>query len=101
MIARAEGEAARFQKLLTEYKKAPEVTRQRLYVDAMQDVLSNNSKVLVDVQGGNNMMYLPLDKLLEQQNAADRGAGSGGAEVQLEQLPTLRRDTPSRGREGR
>lgn len=101
VIARAEGEAARFEKLLGEYKKAPEVMRQRLYVDAIQDVLSNSSKVLVDVQGGNNMMYLPLDKLLEQQNSGDRGATANGAEVQLEQLPTPRRDAPARGREGR
>lgn len=99
VIARAEGEASRFEKLLTEYKRAPEVTRQRLYIDAMQDVLSTNSKVFVDVQGGNNMLYLPLDKLLEQQNATDHN--TGGAEVQLEQLPPLRRDTPPRGREGR
>ncbi|HEY3698285.1 MAG TPA: FtsH protease activity modulator HflK [Spongiibacteraceae bacterium] len=100
VIARAQGEASRFEKLLTEYKRAPEVTRQRLYIDAMQDVLGTNSKVFIDVQGGNNMLYLPLDKLLEQQNATDRN-NTGGAEVQLEQLPTLRRDTPPRGREGR
>ena len=63
VIANAEGEAERFNKLLTEYLKAPEVTRERLYLDAMQAWLSNNSKVMVDVEGGNNMMYLPLDKL--------------------------------------
>jgi modulator of FtsH protease HflK len=101
VIARAQGEAARFEKLLAEYKRAPEVMRQRLYVDAIQDVLSNSSKVLIDVQGGNNMMYLPLDKLLEQQNSGERGVNASGAEVQMEQLPTLRRDVPVRGREGR
>ncbi len=68
VIANAEGEADRFNKLLTEYRKAPEVTRERLYLDAVQNVLANTSKVMVDVEGGNNMMYLPLDKL---------GAGSG------------------------
>lgn len=66
VIARAEGEAQRFQMLLTEYKKAPEVTRQRLYLDAMQSVLSNSSKIVVDVEGGNNMMYLPLDQLMKE-----------------------------------
>lgn len=101
VIARAEGEAARFEKLLGEYKKAPEVTRQRLYIDAVKDVLSSSSKVLIDVQGGSNMMYLPLDKLLEQQNSGDRSVNASGGEVQLEQLPTLRRDAPVRGREGR
>ncbi|MBC6905815.1 FtsH protease activity modulator HflK [Saccharophagus sp. K07] len=65
VIARAEGEAARFKSLLTEYRKAPEVTRERLYLEMMQEVLSNSSKILVDVEGGNNLMYLPLDKLME------------------------------------
>ena len=63
VIANAEGEAQRFTKLLVEYQKAPEVTRERLYLSAVQEVLGNNNKVLVDVEGGNNMMYLPLDKL--------------------------------------
>ncbi|WP_185235111.1 FtsH protease activity modulator HflK [Teredinibacter franksiae] len=64
VIAEAEGEAKRFEYLLTEYKKAPEVTRQRLYIDAVEDVMSNSSKVMVDVEGGNNMLYLPLDKII-------------------------------------
>jgi len=63
VMAQAEGEASRFSQLLAEYRKAPEVTRERLYLDAMQDVMSNTNKVLVDVDGGNNVMYLPLDKL--------------------------------------
>lgn len=66
VIAEAEGDASRFTKLYVEYKKAPEVTRQRLYIDALQKVMSSSSKVLVDVEGGNNMMYLPLDKLTER-----------------------------------
>jgi len=70
VIANAEGEAQRFTKLLTEYQKAPEVTRERLYLGAVQSVLSNNNKVLVDVEGGNNMMYLPLDKLGTQSPGA-------------------------------
>jgi len=64
VVARSQGEAQRFKKLLAEYNKAPKVTRERLYIDAMQEVLSNSSKVMVDVEGGNNMMYLPLDKLV-------------------------------------
>ncbi len=63
VIANAEGEAERFSKLLAEYRKAPEVTRERLYLDAVQEVLANTNKVMVDVEGGNNVMYLPLDKL--------------------------------------
>ena len=66
VIANADGEAQRFSKLLAEYQKAPEVTRERLYLDAVQGVYSNTNKVMVDVEGGNNMMYLPLDKLAEQ-----------------------------------
>ena len=63
VIANAEGEADRFNKLLQEFKKAPAVTRERLYIDAIEEVLSNTSKVMVDVEGGNNMIYLPLDKI--------------------------------------
>jgi len=72
VIANAEGEAERFNKLLAEYLKAPSVTRERLYLDAVQGVLSSTNKVMVDVEGGNNMMYLPLDKL---------GSGSPGSTV--------------------
>lgn len=73
VIANAEGEAERFSKLLAEYNKAPEVTRERLYLDAVQGVYSSTSKVMVDVEGGNNVMYLPLDKL------AEKSAVSGGS----------------------
>jgi membrane protease subunit HflK len=66
VIARAEGEASRFEQLLAEYQKAPDVTRERLYLETMENVLSNTSKVLVDVEGGNNLFYLPLDRMLKQ-----------------------------------
>ncbi len=64
VIANAEGEAERFTKLLTEYRKAPVVTRERLYLDALQEVFAQTNKVMVDVEGGNNVMYLPLDKMV-------------------------------------
>jgi len=65
VVSRAKGEADRFTKLVTEYRKAPEVTRQRLYLETMQDVYSNTSKVLVSSEkGGNNLIYLPLDKMV-------------------------------------
>lgn len=73
VIAKATGEAKRFEYVLAEYKKAPQVTRERLYLDAVQDVMANSSKVLVDVSGGNNMMYLPLDKMM---NNASGGAAT-------------------------
>jgi membrane protease subunit HflK len=63
VIANAEGEASRFAQILAEYQKAPQVTRQRMYLDTMQTVMNNTSKVLVDQKGGNSLLYLPLDKL--------------------------------------
>lgn len=66
VIATAEGDAQRFKSVLTEYQKAPQVTRDRLYIDAMQQVYSNVSKVMVDSRSGSNLLYLPLDKLLQQ-----------------------------------
>ncbi|MEO8441154.1 MAG: FtsH protease activity modulator HflK [Betaproteobacteria bacterium] len=62
---RAEGDASRFRQIVAEYNKAPGVTRERLYIDAMQELMSNTSKVLVDQKGGNNLLYLPLDKLMQ------------------------------------
>jgi len=71
VIAQSTGEAQRFEKLLTEYKLAERVTRDRLYIDALESVLSNSSKVLLDVKNGNNMMYLPLDQLTKQRSGAN------------------------------
>ncbi|MFK7814781.1 MAG: FtsH protease activity modulator HflK [Gammaproteobacteria bacterium] len=65
-IANSEGEAKRFLKLLAEYKKAPSVTRERLYLESVESVYSNSNKVLMDVEGGNNMIYLPLDQIVKQ-----------------------------------
>lgn len=64
-IAKANGDVAKFEKLLPEYLAAPEVTRQRLYLETMENVYSRVNKVIVDVEGGNNMMYLPLDQLIK------------------------------------
>jgi membrane protease subunit HflK len=75
VIAAAEGETSRFTQVLTEYEKAPVITRERLYIDAIQQVLGNSTKVLLDVDSGNNLMVLPLDRLL--------GGGAGS------DLPTL------------
>ncbi len=65
VIAKAEGEAERFSLLLSEYQRAPEVTRRRLYIETMQSVLENSSKIVMDIENGNNMMYLPMDKIIE------------------------------------
>ncbi len=66
VTARAQGEAERFTKLLAQYHLAKQVTRDRLYLDAMESVLSRSTKILVDVKGANNMLYLPLDRLMQQ-----------------------------------
>jgi membrane protease subunit HflK len=79
LVARAEGETARFTKLLTEYQKAPDVTRERLYLDAVESVLTNSSKVMVDVKGGNNLLYLPLDQLIQGGAGAAMASRRGGS----------------------
>ncbi len=84
VVAQAEGEATRFSLLLAEYEKAPQVTRKRLYLDTMESVLGSSSKILVDTEGSNQMLYLPLDQILRQQqqtapmpnnNTAPRSSG--------------------------
>jgi len=69
VIANAEGDASRFKQILVEYEKAPAVTRERMFLDMQQQVLSNVSKVLVDQKNGNSLLYLPLDKLIESTRA--------------------------------
>jgi membrane protease subunit HflK len=66
VVSKAEGEAERFTNLLSEYEKAPEVTRERMYLDAVEQVMINSTKILVDAESGNNMLYLPLDKLIQE-----------------------------------
>jgi membrane protease subunit HflK len=73
IIANAEGEAARFKQVLVEYQKAPAVTRDRMYLDAMQQIFSNTTKIMVDSRSNNSLMYLPLDKLISQ-SAAEASA---------------------------
>ena len=75
VVAQADGDAQRFRSVLTEYQKAPAVTRDRMYIDTMQQVYSSVSKVMVDSRSGSNLLYLPLDKLMQQ------GAATGTAQV--------------------
>ena len=69
VIASADGDASRFKQVLTEYAKAPAVTRERIYIETMQQVFSSTSKVMLDYKGGGNLLYLPLDKLLQTAGA--------------------------------
>ncbi|CUA88089.1 FtsH protease activity modulator HflK [Pseudidiomarina woesei] len=74
VVLKAQGEVARFNELLPQYKAAPQVTRERLYIETLENIYSNTAKVMVDVEGSNNMMYLPLDKILEKQRASEQPA---------------------------
>jgi len=79
VIATAEGDASRFRQINTEYAKAPEVTRSRMYLETMQQIFSNTSKVMIDAKGQGNLLYLPLDKLMQAAGAVP--ATSQGAEI--------------------
>ncbi|WP_211463699.1 FtsH protease activity modulator HflK [Collimonas silvisoli] len=82
VTANAEGDASRFKQVLTEYQKAPAVTRDRMYLDTMQQIFANTTKVMVDAKSGSNLLYLPLDKLISQSVAnAAPGAAAGSAGV--------------------
>ena len=117
IIASAEGDAARFQQVLKEYEKAPAVTRERMYIDMMQQILTSTSKVMVDQKSGSNLLYLPLDKLIQ---STAQGGGSplpetpatGHSEQQTTPavipmnepaaaVPRAREELRSRTREGR
>ncbi len=76
VVANAQGDASRFKQILVEYSKAPEVTRQRMYLDTVQQVMSNTSKIMIDARANNNLLFLPLDKLMQ---VAGAGAASAAA----------------------
>ncbi|MGB8856798.1 MAG: FtsH protease activity modulator HflK [Burkholderiales bacterium] len=104
VVANAEGEASRFIQVLAEYEKAPAVTRERIYLDSMQQMLSNTSKVMIDQKsGGNNLLYLPLDKLMQVSGAATDVSSPSVTSTPSSTIPdtTRPRDTRSRDREGR
>jgi membrane protease subunit HflK len=108
LIATAEGDASRFSQILTEYSKAPEVTRQRLYLETMQQVYANTSKIVIDAKGSGNLLYLPLDKLMQAaaaqvpattaadvaapaSSAASGNTYSGAVPPQMEKAPGVER----------
>ena len=74
-IARAEGEASRFQQIYDEYRKAPQITRDRLYLEAVEEVLSNSTKLIIDQKNGNNIIYLPLDQIIQRRNSSNDVSG--------------------------
>ncbi|AJP45278.1 membrane protease HflK [Alteromonas australica] len=100
----AQGEVARFEELLPQYERAPEVTRERIYLETMQQVLSATSKILVDSKSGNNMMYLPLDKIMERQQSSStprsRSTLEGLQMPVLDEGQRSRNSSPSTGLRG-
>lgn len=86
VIATSEGDASRFKQVVAEYSKAPGVTRDRLYLDMMQQVLSNTSKVIVDQKNGSNLLFLPLDKILQMSGSL---AGAGAVEQGAAKPPAM------------
>ena len=89
IVAQAQGDAQRFSSVLTEYQKAPQVTRDRMYIDAMQQVYSNVTKVLVESRQGSNLLYLPLDKIMQMTGpgGADASHPAGGTAATVPSLP--------------
>jgi modulator of FtsH protease HflK len=111
VVANAQGDASRFKQVLVEYQKAPAVTRDRMYLDTMQQIFSNTTKVMVDAKSGSNLLYLPLDKLIAQ-SANEPTSGKSGASASPssstsppapESLPSMetQRQKDSRSRDGR
>ena len=100
IVSKAEGEAERFEALLTEYNKAPDITRERLYLEATQAVYSNTTKIMMDVEGGNNIMYLPLDQIIQNSRAPSGSVNFGTPSTSSTTANTNPR-RPIRGREVR
>ena len=98
MIATAQGDASRFKQINAEYAKAPEVTRNRMYLETMQQVYTNTSKVMIDAKGQGNLLYLPLDKLMQVAGAAvpssDNSTGSAEVAAPNRPAPVVSYETP-------
>ena len=104
IVAQAEGDAQRFKSLVGEYQKAPQVMRDRLYIDAMQQIYSNTTKVLVDTKQGSNLLYLPLDKIIQQSSQANGAAPAAPADAAHNTANTTTNPAPAadaRARDGR
>jgi membrane protease subunit HflK len=106
VIADAEGESSRFEALLTQYSKAPGVTRERLYIEAVEDVLANSNKILIDAEGSGNLLYLPIDKMIQNRQmqgdaTSEAGDNSLTPSEQSGDQAGVRRTTDSRTRRTR
>jgi len=100
VIEQAEGDASRFRQIVVEYNKAPQVTRDRLYIEAMQQIMSSTTKVLIDQKGGSNLIYLPLDKIMQMTGTAPgEGASKPGEAAPAQEPSTARSREAFRTRE--
>ncbi len=100
MIAQSEGDASRFTQVLAEYRRSPSIMRERMYLDTIESIMKNVSKVIVDVEGGNNMLFLPIDRLMSGELGArtDGGAARSGTGTGAAATPLLRDDAAERAR---
>lgn len=98
VIARAEGDARRFTQIANEYVKAPAVTRERLYIEMMEQVLSSTTKIFIDQKAGNNLIYLPLDKLIPMSDSAHAPSVTPSAESGMTPSPEVKSGASSRNR---
>ena len=95
-IATAQGDASRFRQILAEYEKAPQVTRERLYLETVQQILSNTTKIVVDQKGGQNLLYLPLDKIMQMVPTTPQGTVSAqGSDVPLPRMVSPAETAPA------
>ena len=102
IVQTAEGDASRFRQVLTEYSKAPQITRERLYLETMQQIFSNTTKVMIDSRSSNQLLYLPFDKLMQQPSAGEPVTVRPPAVLPAEPVPAEPRPSAgARGREAR
>ena len=103
IVAQAQGDAQRFKALVTEYQKAPQVTRDRLYIDAMQQIYTNTTKILVDSKQSSNLLYLPLEKIIQQvgQTTAPEGASAAASSTPNGNSSSAGAGNDTRARDGR
>jgi membrane protease subunit HflK len=101
IIAQAQGDGQRFRSVLNEYQKAPQVTRDRMYIDAMQQIYSNVTKVLVESKQGSNLLYLPLDKIMQATQSSAPAVGSPVPSTGADNnAPTSSSNADARNRDG-
>jgi membrane protease subunit HflK len=101
VIRDAEGEAGRFEALLMEYQKAPRVTRDRLYIDAIEEVYGNSNKVIIDSAGAGNLLYLPLDQLMRGNRGAVGGNGNRASDAPMPETNPDSSENPNDPRDRR